>query len=1232
MDDHQISSRGFQSRCVCFSRHDLSAHNAATHKQDPRPYRCEQCGRQFSTCAYLSQHRRIHTGVKPYACRYCDRRFTQLSHVQQHERIHTGEKPYRCTTCMKSFTQMSNLQSHQRQHMKGKPYRCEQCFMSFDTKEELDVHVQAKHSGNRYAKVLVCPICTKSYNSETYLAKHVDRHKEAAATAGIDGNGSNANNNNSGNNSSNNMRNPTCVDNLFAAGFHNHSVAMAAAAASALSRGNVMEHGSHITGGARHPHGTGGGIGGIHSHNPHPAAASAAAAAAVAAAHAHQDLHLRAVAAAAVASSNGVGVDVGNRGDIEDPCAFFNSATSETRGTSPNGCDLLPNNALNYSSMSSAGLFHHLPVGIHAPNAENLAAAVQQQCVTSHRHQQAANNARLSHFQEDNQHVSPFGHSNMNNMSPNHHAQSQQQQQPQYNHHHQPAQHIHSNQRTVHSSSKRQSNMKTSSTNTTAHSPTSNNHRYSESPATNDSQTQQPQQQQQQHLLNLTQHRMTNSKRLCSPVIESSATNSSTISPLDRYISTPTTSTTPTTTMSTSVDGSINTGDNNNNSGNTSVQQQHSHIHSMHRAHSNSSGGSSNDSMPNQHSIGENMPQLPPPAHQHCRQTNHLTESNPLFMNSNTTTTTTTNANNNNSNNNNEELSETSSSTTTNNNHQQKQQQHMSLSKMNSNQTFTYSHMNNFSSSPTSPRLLTSTGLITSSDTLLTTTATVTTAPIASMFRQSMKTSQDNYEKWPNNRNSIDIVNSYANGLDKHRNEENRGIVNKSEISDNADIDSIANNHHLSNNDTNKDDINTPNHMYDFLFHGNLNSDVNEQGEQEIIKPIQDNGDDDKDHLSDNETSCILNYRNNTDEVKQGIIDSQTTSFGQDGMNSSSLSPISQKIISSNGSLHGRTPLSSSSTSSPYVNYTHPIDDRCGVSDSINTATPTSTSIGIESILNSHQSSCITAEVGGHYDPDTLKSTNVEHLFSNNVESHDLTALNNTITVSEKLGMSNDDGYSVALMNRTLKRSFSNRELYNLNEHDGFQNNRNKDHAEVQEDEDYSNHKSVKVDTGNKENNMINSFAKCDKEKSCSFNKINQLTDGYIDIGDGQEQQHAHNLNSAPLTFQKHSETMNSSKRRRRHQYVPQHLPIFEGNMKDIIDRRKNNSYSTTDYFMNRRGKTCDNILDNSEEKCLRNGKFDGESDSFSPVSQDDNIIASNGIEKKDTTTTNNRECYFSAF
>lgn len=172
---------------ICFSRHELAKHNTTIHKCDPRPYRCEHCGRQFSTSAYLAQHRRIHSGIKPYRCRFCDRKFTQLSHVQQHERIHTGVKPYKCWTCNKAFTQMSNLQSHQRQHMKDKPFHCDHCFMCYDSRDELETHVQAKHSGNKYSKVLVCPICGKSYNSETYLNKHLHKHKEAAVAAAATG-------------------------------------------------------------------------------------------------------------------------------------------------------------------------------------------------------------------------------------------------------------------------------------------------------------------------------------------------------------------------------------------------------------------------------------------------------------------------------------------------------------------------------------------------------------------------------------------------------------------------------------------------------------------------------------------------------------------------------------------------------------------------------------------------------------------------------------------------------------------------------------------------------------------------------------------------------------------------------------------------------------------------------------------------------------------------------------
>uniref|UniRef100_A0A1I8HDP2 Zinc finger protein rotund n=1 Tax=Macrostomum lignano TaxID=282301 RepID=A0A1I8HDP2_9PLAT len=157
---------------------------AAAGGGDSRPYQCDTCGRQFATSAYLSQHRRIHSGQRPYGCRFCDKRFTQLSHVQQHERIHTGDKPYRCWHCAKSFTQMSNLQSHQRQHMKDKPHRCEACYMCFDSSDDLDSHTQAKHANSRYSKLLVCRVCGKNYNSETYLNKHLAKHgKDAAAAA-----------------------------------------------------------------------------------------------------------------------------------------------------------------------------------------------------------------------------------------------------------------------------------------------------------------------------------------------------------------------------------------------------------------------------------------------------------------------------------------------------------------------------------------------------------------------------------------------------------------------------------------------------------------------------------------------------------------------------------------------------------------------------------------------------------------------------------------------------------------------------------------------------------------------------------------------------------------------------------------------------------------------------------------------------------------------------------------
>ena len=80
---------------VFASKADLQLHTQV-HMREPKPYKCSQCSKSFANSSYLSQHMRIHLGIKPYRCEICQRKFTQLSHLQQHIRTHTGDKPYKC--------------------------------------------------------------------------------------------------------------------------------------------------------------------------------------------------------------------------------------------------------------------------------------------------------------------------------------------------------------------------------------------------------------------------------------------------------------------------------------------------------------------------------------------------------------------------------------------------------------------------------------------------------------------------------------------------------------------------------------------------------------------------------------------------------------------------------------------------------------------------------------------------------------------------------------------------------------------------------------------------------------------------------------------------------------------------------------------------------------------------------------------------------------------------------
>ncbi|XP_055676687.1 zinc finger protein rotund-like isoform X3 [Lutzomyia longipalpis] len=160
------------------SKADLQLHTQI-HMREAKPYKCSQCSKAFANSSYLSQHTRIHLGIKPYRCEICQRKFTQLSHLQQHIRTHTGDKPYKCRHpgCQKAFSQLSNLQSHSRCHQTDKPYKCNSCYKCFSDEPSLLEHIP-KHKESKHLKTHICQYCGKSYTQETYLSKHMQKHAE----------------------------------------------------------------------------------------------------------------------------------------------------------------------------------------------------------------------------------------------------------------------------------------------------------------------------------------------------------------------------------------------------------------------------------------------------------------------------------------------------------------------------------------------------------------------------------------------------------------------------------------------------------------------------------------------------------------------------------------------------------------------------------------------------------------------------------------------------------------------------------------------------------------------------------------------------------------------------------------------------------------------------------------------------------------------------------------------
>ena len=159
---------------------------------------CVECGKIFKNIRTLSQHRKIHTGLRPYKCQICGKSFVRKDVMLEHFRAHDPSSAlYVCQVCGKTFARRFSLQTHMMHHAPHKKYACTVCQKLFFTRSNLKEHEEIHQDKKQCPKcnvyvlhltahartcgtdaVFACTTCGKMFPQKRYLLQHQITHSQ----------------------------------------------------------------------------------------------------------------------------------------------------------------------------------------------------------------------------------------------------------------------------------------------------------------------------------------------------------------------------------------------------------------------------------------------------------------------------------------------------------------------------------------------------------------------------------------------------------------------------------------------------------------------------------------------------------------------------------------------------------------------------------------------------------------------------------------------------------------------------------------------------------------------------------------------------------------------------------------------------------------------------------------------------------------------------------------------